>query len=74
MGKDVSGFIDLGKICIADRYQDIALCYRSLSNNFKGIYGRAACEGLDTDKFFEKLDVKPDWKKIRYYILLDELF
>lgn len=74
MGKDVSGFIDLGKICVADRYQDIALCYRSLINNFRGIYGGEACEGLDTNKFFEKLGVEPDWKKIRYYILLDELF
>lgn len=71
---EVSGFIDLGKICVADRYQDIAICYRSLINNFKGIYGGEAREGLDTDKFFEKLGVEPDWEKIRYYILLDELF
>lgn len=74
IGKEVSGFIDLGKMCVADRYQDIALCYRSLINNFKGIYGGEAREGLDTDKFFKKLGVEPDWNKIRYYILLDELF
>lgn len=72
--EQISGFIDLGQICIADRYQDIAICYRSLLNNFNGVYGGALREGLDTDKFFEKLGIKPDWEKIRYYILLDELF
>lgn len=70
----ISGFIDLGKICVGDRYQDIAICYRSLINNYKGVYGGGIREGLDIDKFFEKLGIKPDWEKIRYYILLDELF
>lgn len=70
----VSGFIDLGKICVADRYQDIALCYRSLTNNFDGSYGGRVREKLNTDSFFNELGIEPDWKKIRYYILLDELF
>ena len=34
-----SGFVDVGRMGIADRYQDIALCYRSLHHNFSGIYG-----------------------------------
>jgi len=70
----VSGFIDLGKICVADRYQDIALCYRSLTNNFDGSYGERVREKLNMDSFFNELGIEPDWKKIRYYILLDELF
>lgn len=70
----VSGFIDLGKICAADRYQDIALCYRSLNDNFDGCYGGRVREKLNTDRFFNELGIEPDWKKIRYYILLDELF
>jgi len=70
----VSGFIDLGKMCVADKYQDIALCYRSLTNNLDGGYGGKVRKKLDVNKFFNKLGIVPDWDKIRYYILLDELF
>ncbi|MBQ9136723.1 MAG: aminoglycoside 3'-phosphotransferase [Lachnospiraceae bacterium] len=70
----VSGFIDLGRCGIADKWQDIALCYRSLLHNFDGKYGGKAYEGFYPEMLFEKLGIEPDWKKIRYYILLDELF
>ncbi len=65
----ISGFVDLGRAGIADKYQDIALCYRSLRQNCKKFP-----EAFDPDCLFEMLDIKPDWEKIRYYILLDELF
>lgn len=71
---EVSGFIDLGQTCAADRYQDIAICYRSLKHNFDGRYGRKVYGGFNPDMLFKKLGIEPDWKKIRYYILLDELF
>ena len=32
------------------------------------------CAAQDGEKLFDALQVKPDWEKIRYYILLDELF
>ncbi len=71
----VTGFIDLGKMGIADRWQDIALCYRSLKHNFEGKYnGGKLYEGYYPEMLFEKLGVKPDWEKLKYYILLDELF
>lgn len=73
-GSVISGFIDLGCCGIADRYHDIALCYRSLSNNFSGRYGGKAYENFNADILFDALNIEPDWKKIRYYILLDELF
>lgn len=62
----ISGFIDLGRSGIADIYQDIALCVRSLKHNF----------GADhyTNLFFKHLGIQPNWEKIEYYILLDELF
>ena len=63
----VSGFLDLGNAGIADRWQDIALCVRSMEHNI----------GKNTTyekQLFEELGMEPDWKKIRYYILLDELF
>lgn len=70
----ITGFIDLGKSGIADKYQDIALCYRSLKHNFYGKYIGKEYNGFYPDKFFEELGVVPDWKMIKYYILLDELF
>lgn len=70
----LSGVIDLGKTCVADKYQDIALCYRSLTNNLDGRYGGKVRKKLDVNDFFNKLGISPNWEKLRYYILLDELF
>jgi kanamycin kinase/aminoglycoside 3'-phosphotransferase-3 len=70
----VSGFIDLGKMGIADKYQDIALCYRSLKKNLAGAYGGSVREEIDDKLLFDNLGIAPDYEKIRYYILLDELF
>lgn len=70
----VNGFIDLGRSGVADIYQDIALCYRSLLHNYDGTYGGMVYEGFDPTILFEELKIEPDWDKIQYYILLDELF
>ena len=73
-GNGVCGFIDLGRAGLADRYRDIAICYRSLKSNLHGSYGDHPPVDFDADIFFERLGIQPDWDKIRYYILLDELF
>jgi kanamycin kinase/aminoglycoside 3'-phosphotransferase-3 len=70
----INGFIDLDRSGICDKWNDIALCYRSLKYNFDGTYGGKIYEDFDPDRLFEKLGIKPDWDKINYYILLDELF
>ena len=70
----VSGYIDLGKTGIADKWQDIALCYRNLLHNFDGKYNGKQYQGFYPDMLFEKLEIEPTWDQIRYYILLDELF
>jgi len=64
--RSVSGFIDLSNCGIADKWQDIALCVRSLKHNLGN-------ENY-TDLLFEELGIKIDNDKIKYYILLDELF
>lgn len=69
----VSGYIDLGRTGRGDRWQDIALCYRSLIHNFGGKYTGKKYKEFNEDLLFEKLGIDPDWEKIRYYILLDEL-
>ncbi len=71
------GYIDLGKAGIADKWCDIALCCRSLSYNLAGKYNRNSGKvyaELDRMRLFEELGIQPDWDKIRYYLLLDELF
>ena len=70
----VSGLIDLGNAGVGDRWRDIALCWRSLSHNTKGRYGGAAYPAVDPDRLFDALGLPPDREKLRYYILLDELF
>lgn len=70
----ISGYIDLGKAGIADKWQDIALCYRSLLHNYDGKYASKQYQGFRAEALFEKLGIIPEWDKIRYYILLDELF
>lgn len=66
----ISGFLDLGRSGVCDPYQDIALCYRSLLRN----YEEYPVPDFRPDLLFEALEMEPDWEKIRYYILLDELF
>ena len=70
----VSGLIDCGDMAIGDKWKDIALCYRSLKHNFDGTFGGKVYPDFNPDLLFEALGIEPDWEKIRYWILLDELF
>lgn len=73
----VTGYIDLGKAGIADKWCDIALCCRSFLHNYSGKYGgneAYAYTDYDESLLFHELGITPNWEKIRYYILLDELF
>ena len=74
-GCETTGFIDWGNGGIADRWQDIALCVRSLQHNYMehGEYDEAQYQKYK-DLLFSELGILPDEEKIRYYILLDELF
>jgi len=70
----ISGFLDLGRAGLADPYQDLALGYRSLKHNSDGTYDGIRYSGFSDDLLFRALGMEPDWEKVRYYILLDELF
>ena len=56
-------------------YQDIALCYRSIAQNFYGHYcgGRDPID-YDVSKLFDKLEIEPNYEKMQYYLYLDMLF
>ena len=74
-GSCVTGFLDWGNGGIADKWQDIALCVRSLKHNCVKYAGYSETEYLKHKKqLFRELGIAPDEEKIRYYILLDELF
>ena len=62
----ISGFIDWARGGKADIWQDIALCVRSIKEDFK--------EEKYLNIFFNKMQIEPDWDKINYYLWLDELF
>ena len=62
----IKGFIDLGRAGVGDKWNDIALCYRSLKHNFDGTYGGKVYEDFNLDMLFEKLGVEPDWEKIKW--------
>lgn len=71
----VSGFLDLGKAGVADRWQDIALCVRSLKHNMCDYYGMDESDFEKAKKFlYSQLGITEDKQKLEYYILLDELF
>lgn len=69
-----SGFIDLGDSGIADPYLDISLCYKSLQNNMNGTFGGRVRVGFDPMCLFDALGIVPEREKLRYYLLLDNLF
>ncbi|MCB8942192.1 MAG: aminoglycoside 3'-phosphotransferase [Ardenticatenaceae bacterium] len=62
----LSGFIDVGNAGLADRYQDLALCTRSLAYNFGAGWEKLfwQCYGVS----------QPDNDKLAFYRLLDEFF
>ncbi len=66
LGTYISGFVDLHRAGIADRYKDIALAIRSINSNL----------GPDLESYFfsEYGILNPDKEKIEYYMLLDEFF
>lgn len=66
-------FIDLGLTGVGDIYQDIAICYRSLKDNFFGKYAKEK-KDIDINLLFNELGITPDFEKIKYYLILDELF
>ena len=71
---EISGFIDLGDAGVGDKWRDIALCYRSLKHNFDGTYGGKVYPNFNPNLLFECLGIEPNYKKLKYYLLLDELF
>jgi kanamycin kinase/aminoglycoside 3'-phosphotransferase-3 len=70
---EVSGYLDLGYCGIGDKWQDIALAVRSLRHYLEDI-GKEEEYAALYKIFFNELGIEPDEQKIRYYILLDELF
>ncbi|MBO4438968.1 MAG: aminoglycoside 3'-phosphotransferase [Spirochaetaceae bacterium] len=73
-GNKPGGFIDLGDTGAGDKWLDIALCYRSLKHNADGTWGKKIYSDFKAELLFDALGIKPDWDKIKYYILLYELF
>lgn len=70
----ISGLIDLEDTGIGDKWRDVALCYRSLKWNAEGAFGGKVYPETRAEMLFEALGITPDPEKIRYYLLLDELF
>jgi kanamycin kinase/aminoglycoside 3'-phosphotransferase-3 len=70
----LTGYIDLGNMGVADRWEDITMAYRSLCNNFSGVFGGKVYPDFDPDWLFEELDIPYDEEKFRYYNLLHELY
>ena len=68
----ISGMIDVGDCGAADRWRDLALGWRSLKHNSDGHYG--TYPAVDPDDLFRALGIPKDEEKLRYYLLLDELF
>ncbi len=78
-GDEISAYIDLGRAGVADKWCDIALCYRSLLDNYSGKYQHNQHSGREYEMpdgmlLFQELGIALDWEKLRYYRLLDELF
>ena len=58
-------FYDMGRAGVADKWLDIAFCVSNIREFEDKKY---------ENRFFELLNIKPDYKKIEYFILLDEMF
>ena len=70
---ELTGFLDLGRSGVGDRWTDIAILWRTLRDNFGGHYGEAV-PGFHPDALFDALGIEKDEERLRYYLLIDELF
>lgn len=62
---EVIGCIDVGRVGIADRYQDLAILWNCL-----GEFGPSLQERL-----FQQYGIaNPDWRKLQFHLMLDEFF
>ena len=50
------------------------MCTMKKLDNIDGTYGGKVYSDFQPEVLFEKLGIESDWEKIRYYIILDELF
>jgi len=74
-GCDITGFLDLGNGGISDRWQDIALCVRTLRSRHMRFANRGEDEYQKYKSLlFKELGIVPDAERIRYFILLYEFF
>lgn len=69
----VSGFIDLCDCGIGDKWYDITLCLRSLQRNLSGAYGGKVRETINPDILFDAAGIAPDYDRIRYYELIEDM-
>ncbi len=60
------GFIDWGRGGKADKWCDIAHAYQNIKEQLE--------DQKYINRFFEKLELEPDWDKINFHLWLDELF
>ncbi|MEU8813424.1 APH(3') family aminoglycoside O-phosphotransferase [Actinoplanes sp. NPDC048796] len=65
----VSGFIDAGRLGVADRWADLALVVRSLTEDFD-----PRREPRPADRFLNRYGIELDPLKNDFYRLLDEFF
>lgn len=72
-GTQITGYVDLDKAGVSDKWWDIAICYRSLVQNYVGKYSNGNYPDFDAMLLFKELGIEFDKDKVRYYILLDEL-
>ena len=72
-GRRFTGMIDLCDCGVADPWRDLSLGWWSLKHNSDGTFGKTYPH-IDPDDLFRAAGVPKDEDRLRYYLLLKELF